>query len=99
MALARAAGLDVQVSLLPGRAPCHFPFGGDSGGGWVLGSSVCLHRMRPPPRLGFRPAAAPPPVPPTPLPSPCPRASAPSPSLLPLPALWEAPCSAATKPL
>lgn len=98
MALARAAGLDVQVSLLPGHRVT-FLLGVTLAAAGELGSSAFLAQNAPPARLGFRPAAAPPPVPPTPLPSPCPRASAPSPSLLPLPALWEAPCSAATKPL
>ena len=98
-------GLDVQVSRLPSLPPGALSWGTLSLS-WrparELGSSAFLtHRMHP---GWFRACSRAPllssaPRPPPLLPSPCPRASGLRRSLLPLPALWEAPCSAATKPL
>lgn len=98
----RAAWRDFQVSLslalFPGQRPCHFPLGVPPA---ALGTPWCL--------LGTGAgvvAGAPLPSPPSPPELRPPRASLcglcgpwRSPSLLPLPALREAPCSSATKPL
>lgn len=104
----------VQVSLfpapLPGAlpwGPCHIPFGVTKAGlGTPLLGASYAQITHPADWVGCRGCSRRPFSPPAPLlrfPRPAPRSQfslrRQSQSLLPLPALWEAPCSEATKPL